>query len=180
MESIGMELIRSTDWVEVLRLLGIPNAGRILPAHYCCPICSAPRLHIYEDTTTHHAWHYCKDCQSSGDLITLAAATWQVKFETAARQLADHGAISAPNTEAAITAYTEGRLKMQQDFLKMWEVAQRRLEHNGGAPEVKRLRYHAGFPLEYQSDFSDRRAHRYMGCSITKPLEASFGPISVR
>ncbi len=71
-------------WTEMLEALDVPISEPVLPASLKCPLCNGSRLTIYDDTTSRGCWHYCFDCNHSGDMIELAAAVWDVPLDVAA------------------------------------------------------------------------------------------------
>lgn len=78
-------------WAQTLAALDVRVETHGLPARVRCPLCSGPRMTIYEDNIYGGGWHYCFDCDSRGDMIDLAAAVWQVSTPVAVRRLRDAG-----------------------------------------------------------------------------------------
>lgn len=113
-----------TPWTEILTILGSSvDATRGLPTRVQCPLCSGPRLSIYEDTISGGAWHYCFDCHSAGDMIELVAAKWKVTHGVAIRRLVDDYECDVPTErlspeaiENYVTRHPDYRRKLLEFF----------------------------------------------------------------
>lgn len=132
-------------WADVLALLGHPPAGRALPTGTSCPLCDEDRLHVYEDTTSAGAWHYCAACGSTGDMLDLAAAVWKMDTLGAIRRLKEHGLIAEgiDDPEKADRHFMRyGELRKR--ILAVWAWSQQRLLDN--SKEMRQLLAEARIP----------------------------------
>src|SRR6516165_10880955 len=68
-------LAARTSWHAVFTVLG-HDGPKAVPGPARCPLCQAPELFIYQDTTLEGGWCYCSRCLFSGDALDLAAAAW--------------------------------------------------------------------------------------------------------
>ena len=112
-------------WTEVLNAIGVRVESPSLPCRVQCPKCEGARLTIFEDTISGGTWHYCFDCQQSGDIIELAAAVWEVPVSTAVRRLHNEGVpipterVDAATINKYVTSHPEYRARVNG----MWHKA---------------------------------------------------------
>ena len=128
-------------WHELAAVLGLPLNSQALPAETDCPLCQGSRLSIYHCNTRAGDWHYCFDCQHSGDLIELAAAAWGCNLPEAVSRLAYEG-INIPVeslTEPEVSRYIELHIGKHHRINQLWEKAQKYLL-GGRSPVLRKLR----------------------------------------
>lgn len=128
-------------WTEILAAVDTPTAGHGLPARVRCPLCGGARLTIYEDNISGGAWHYCFDCQHSGDMIELAAAVWDVSPGVAVRRLHRLG-VPIPTDRvdpAVINKYVAEHPQYRNRMVAFWMKAREYLPKTG-SPVLTALR----------------------------------------
>lgn len=94
----------SAEWSSVLETLGCPVPHLALPTCTRCPQCAANLLQVHEDRICGGVWFRCLDCPFAGDLLDLAAATWQCSRELAVRKLTDLGVLVQDGSSRSRTA----------------------------------------------------------------------------
>jgi hypothetical protein len=88
-------------------------------------MCGADALHLYQDTIAGGYWHYCKGCKSSGNMIDLAAATWQVSNRAALLRMAELG-VALPEdclSVEKVTKYETDEVAKRTRMNALWEQA---------------------------------------------------------
>lgn len=128
-------------WTEILAAVDTPTENRGLPARVRCPLCGGARLTIYEDNISGGAWHYCFDCQRSGDMIELVAAVWQVSPAVAVRRLHGMGVpIPADRVDpAVINKYVVEHPQYRNRMVSFWGKAREYLPKSN-SPVLTALR----------------------------------------
>ncbi len=168
-------------WVSVLELLGVPVKGQALPARLTCPLCHTGRLHVYEDTTSGGAWHYCHQCLSAGDMIELCAAAWDCSPAVAVRRLVNKGIpIPAERTTAEeIQQYVLSQPMTRNRMRDFWRQSRERLTHSRSATVAQLL---GRFQLSLTSDVDrwERTAGRHLGVTRREDVEKTFNAGSWR
>jgi hypothetical protein len=155
--------------------VGIPFSGPVLPAQTTCPKCQGERLSVYLDRNGRGNWHYCHDCQSTGDLIQLAAAAWGMQPDTALIRLfragwpVPHDALAPARIENYLVHHVQYRHRMRQ----LWNLAR---EHMAKAvsPTVARLRHY--FRLGGDIEREREGLGQLVGWLPTEIVEAGFCP----
>jgi len=149
-------------WHQVLPLLGVKATTGSMPLMVQCPLCHGHRLHIYDDTKFGGNWHYCPDCRSAGDMIELAAATWDCDLPQAIHKLTGHGAPFSGTTLTldAIEAYAYECPGMQERCRLLAIAGRKRL---GSGLQVAGLLHQLGLPKDQHRQYWKSRMGRFMG-----------------
>jgi hypothetical protein len=87
------KLLNQLSWFKVLQLLGCDITTTFLPATIQCPLCMQDGCKVLTIAPGKGEWAYCTACQTSGDMVSLAARCWQTDRRTAAARLADSFAL---------------------------------------------------------------------------------------
>ena len=104
----------------VLPCLGIRCPTTCWPRVVQCLLCGSPRMDIYSDFDHDGEWHLCRDCGSSGDLIQLAARTWNTDEYGAVQRLAELGVpfppeeIEWPGIQKYVTNHVDRRRRITE------------------------------------------------------------------
>src|ERR1700687_773288 len=126
-----MGIIRNSLYVYVpwskayARALGIRFSGPVLAAQTTCHLCRRESLSLFRGRSGQGNWHYCHDCQSTGDLIELAAAAWGMQPDTALIRLYRSGwpipndALAPARVENYLVHHIQYRNRMRQ----LWNLA---------------------------------------------------------
>lgn len=113
----------------MLTALGVPSKGGGLPARARCPVC-AGSLTVYDDTKIGAVYHQCSGCGSKGDMIALAARTWNIDPAAALERLALQGVL-VPHAPGVIASYTTAAAR-QAVIDSIWEDAKTYLASGDG------------------------------------------------
>ena len=90
-----------------------------------CPLCRKPSLHLYHDNSRFMLWHHCLTCESSGDLVELAAAYWRLSVDDALVALRHHK-ILITDASPAVTSKLYKNYRYSRDLLSQaWDSAKK-------------------------------------------------------
>lgn len=109
-------------WTRVLDLLGIAAPRPILPAIVYCPLCKQEQLNIVEEYLAGGQWFHCRKCKKFGDMIELAARTWDLSIAATIQKLSQQGfdlSIDSDTVRSYLTQHIEYRGRIG----KLWEQA---------------------------------------------------------
>ena len=164
-------------WTQVLDVLDIPVPHETLPIQVCCPLCPGKRLVVYEDNISGGCWHYCFDCQHSGDMIELAAAVWGIGLRTAVRKLAALG-VPIDCDDEKVEKYVSGYPSLRQRMTSMWDRAREyllKVRSTDLNVMTHRLKLHHNLEAKRWSN----GPCRLYGALSIKDVERTFTPGSV-
>jgi len=74
-------------WNKLLDYVSNKKNLASLPTSTSCSLCKHGRLNLYQDPCQGGTWFYCNYCNSSGDMVTLAATLFKLTEALAVRQL---------------------------------------------------------------------------------------------
>lgn len=151
------------DQQQILPLLDVPPVDSSIPGRTTCPLCRGHRLTIFQDTRFGGNWHHCPDCNSTGDLLALAARHWKCSLLVAVRKLADYGATIPEDatSEAAVARYARWLPGLQENCAKLQKDSRTTI-HNGNV-KVSFVLQQIGMPNDQMKVYWPKRMGRFMG-----------------
>lgn len=130
MATANIMAINSTvTWQKLLPALGVTVDKGVLPSTVTCPLCRRDRLTIYQDSINGGEWHHCFGCNHSGDMLELAAATWQTDLVTTISKLTLLGFDTPPGstTQQALDLLMTRVYGRRKRVAAMWHAGQQYL-----------------------------------------------------
>jgi hypothetical protein len=82
-------------------------------------------LHVYRDLAESQDWHYCRGCETCGDMIELAAAAWKLDIPGTVRKLHTLGVLPDPEVMLPenIQEYVKQHVVFRKQMRKVWQDA---------------------------------------------------------
>lgn len=162
------------DPPEVLDCLNLPGEEACSPMIFACPLCGGARLEIYRDWHFGGGWHFCRNCGIAGDMIELAAKTWNTEILAAILRLENEGCSFTRRVTRSevVSQYCHDHIERRNRLRQLWEKASRKLTMN--SRESIWLWPLAGIYLR-GSDHA-RRLRRFLGLTDVVDAARAFQP----
>lgn len=153
----------SAGWSVILPVLGVETSSNCLPMTVRCPLCNKSNLVIYNDTKFNGSWHHCKDCNSSGDMIKLAASVWKLSVQDTVKRLLDLGlpALKESLERNSLQGYIRNKYESIDRAKAMLQTATTNL--HTGVVDVSHIVQRLGFPKDYTKPYWKQRMGRFIG-----------------
>jgi ssDNA-binding Zn-finger/Zn-ribbon topoisomerase 1 len=158
-------------WYKLLPLLGVTVDAGSLPARVQCPLCDG-ELDLYQDSTYGGTWHHCLNCQSTGDMIELAAKKWNTDCQTTLISLERHG-FSMRRNASTLDSYQQ-TLNLRERMRKYHSDAGVAMSQNPSElhPQLQKCDLIQGLrPAVWQP-----RMGKFVGCSDYQDAQRMFRP----
>jgi hypothetical protein len=165
-------LVDCVNWEAVLDRLELKPLTSSLPTLIDCPFCKHNKKTIvYPDPFYKSPWFYCKECHKSGDIISIAAAIWQVDEATAARNFMAWKLIpNLARPDIAIDTYENKVLKPRIKHMEFWEQCKKSmLPVQSG--EIRDLMTELEIPIPTNIDFWHKGGGNLIGFCDKKKAE---------
>ncbi len=157
--------------------LQIPFRSKALPLVTRCPLCTGGSLHLFNDNISEGVWHHCRDCGSSGDLVELAMAIWEVPAHTALIKLSEAG-VDVPEDclrPDTIASYVYNYPQYRNRMANLWEAAKGHYL-NSKSRDVDGIRRHYGLQLTCSPDRWAAGPGLLVGAIHKSYIEKAFHP----
>ena len=167
------------SWQDICATLQLPIRSQALPTRTRCPVCMKDALHLYYDNNTDGAWHHCTACNTTGDMIELAAAAWKVDNVVAIKRLAAEG-VNVPSSclvPDRINSYLfrpASRVRMQS----LWEAGMKYYLETRSATIV-RIKHKYSLHLDISPDRWKSGPGQLLGAAHRTSIDAAFHPGSL-
>lgn len=166
-------------WGQVLNALDVKFQGQILPQTVTCPLCASNRLTIYAEELAGGFWHFCFGCRHAGDMIELAAATWQLSIQATMVKLQRLGVPIPPEavTPDAVECYEIQHLAYRKRINDFWEESRKRL-YGSNSRELHQLQKKLGLSCDITEERWNQGPAHLIGASTKFEVEKTFHPKS--
>ncbi len=119
------------DWPLVAQVLNQQTREPALPTYTACPLCDSGAVAIYRDHLVGGAWYHCRTCNSSGDMIELAARIWDLSLEETIAKLAGHGC-ELPSDAQSVARYIHDHVDYRKRLMQLWQASRSGLQRRAG------------------------------------------------
>jgi hypothetical protein len=178
MASAHLSLNNRVQWESVCTILQIPLNSHALPLTTTCPLCAGFNLGLYWDKTSGGAWHHCKSCGSTGDMIDLAGKAWNTTPEVVMSQLCAAGTVTAPEllTTEAVANHQREYPDYRQRMDSLWVQARGNFRYNR-CPDIEAICGMYGiFPPEMSPERWNEGPGLFVGAVDHRIIEKAFHP----
>jgi hypothetical protein len=169
-------LNKYVPWSQALSVMGIDVPAGAPPFTVKCPLCGERRLAVHQDSIFGGAWHYCFCCQTSGDLLELAAKAWGCDLFGAVIRFSQEG-VDFPEgatTPEGVDQYQEDYLVPRDRLDRFWDRCRRLLA--GSPMQVTDLMRKFGLRKELPESLWYAGPGQYVGaCNVLQAAQA-FAP----
>ena len=133
-------------------------------------------MRVFDDAVGGGGWFVCGDCNRYGDMIELAAATWELSIPAAVAKL-QRGGLALPDDADSIGAYLRQHVQYRVRLTAMWDQAREQIAapNRKGERLLSTLRLHCRAP---QERWADGPGH-LIGSLETDQVERAFAPGSM-
>jgi hypothetical protein len=171
-------------WSALASILEISRPNDALPVRVCCPICGKHQLWVY-DNSSGGEWAHCFNtkCGFAGDMLELAAATWDIPIEAAVARLKESGLpLDAEETSAeAVSSYARKCLESRSRARQFWHkcrdaLAQSRTPDNSPTVELNGLLSRMRLLGSLSAEQWKKGPGRFVGTAPAHQIEVFFRP----
>ena len=165
-------------WTSLLPAIGVDAfRNSIIPQTVHCPVCGEDQLYICEDRVLGGQWASCQSCLFAGDLVELAAATWQVEVPGAVARLGHTGLFPQIPTIKVVDDYVANHVMYRRRLTDFWERASRK-PMELASTSTRHLLRQFGLLDQAQSPAWPDEAGRFIGAANRQEVESLFSPLS--
>jgi hypothetical protein len=166
--SFSSNLNVHVPWLRLADLLDLPVSSQLLPAVTRCPLCTRHRLTIWEDRVCKGQWFHCRDCQKSGDLIQLAAKTWDLSLAATIAKLARND-FDVSTDKELVRRYLHDLVERRRRGAVFWKEARHRPFHS--STTAGRLIQELRLSCDVSAERAESGPKRLIGLATVQEVE---------